>query len=84
MLNVLSIVNLDSLKGYHDLFISLTGHSLLENGEYLKIRNVNEYTKNDMNHISLCLWFDKDTFINYSWRDDKDNEYRKRLAELFE
>lgn len=77
--NVLSIVNLDLLRGSHDLFISLTGHAMLESGKYLKIRNVNEYTKKDMEYINLCLWFDKENFINYFWRDDRDNEARKQL-----
>ncbi|WP_160032195.1 hypothetical protein [Paenibacillus sp. An7] len=82
--NVLAIVNLDSLKEYHDLFISLTGHAMLDNGNYLKIRTVNDYTKKDMNYINLCLWFDKDTFKNFLWRDDKENSERKKLEKLFE
>ncbi|NMI03162.1 hypothetical protein HF638_04205 [Paenibacillus sp. SZ31] len=81
--NVLAIVNLDTMKGCHDLFISLTGHALLESGKYLKIRNVNDYTKKDMDYINLCLWFDKETFIKYLWRDDKENTDRKNIEILF-
>jgi hypothetical protein len=80
--NVLAIVNLDTLKDMHDLFITLTGYALLDNGSYMKIRRVGHRTIEDISHVDLILWFDKDQFINYLWKDDIDNETRKNLEKL--
>ncbi|MCY8996779.1 hypothetical protein [Bacillus inaquosorum] len=80
--NVLAFVNLDTLKDMHDLFITLTGYALLDNGSYMKIRRVGHRTIEDISHVDLILWFDKDQFINYLWKDDINNETRKYLEKL--
>ena len=78
--NVLAIVNLDTLKDMHDLFITLTGYALLDNGSYMKIRRVGHRIIEDISHVDLILWFDKNQFTNYLWKDD--NETRKNLEKL--
>ncbi|MCK8487401.1 MULTISPECIES: hypothetical protein [Paenibacillus] len=64
--NVLAFVNFDTLKNVHDLFTTLTGHILLESGEYMKIHRVGRITS-DLDQIDLYLWFDKEKFINKIW-----------------
>lgn len=48
----------------------------------MKIRRVGHRTIEDISHVDLILWFDKDQFINYLWKDDIDNETRKYLEKL--
>ncbi|MDI3477948.1 MAG: hypothetical protein PWQ59_1473 [Thermoanaerobacterium sp.] len=82
--NVLAVVNLDTLKNIHDLFISLTGYALLDNGKYMKIHKVGHRIVEDISQVDLFLWFDKGQFINFLWKDDKGKGARRRLEELFE
>lgn len=81
--NVMAIVNLDTIRDIHDLFISLTGHTLLDNGKYMKILRVGHRTLEDINKVDLFLWFDKKQFINYILNDTGIGA-RRNLEELFE
>jgi hypothetical protein len=82
--NVMAFVNLDTLKDMHDLFITITGYSLLESGKYMKIHRVGHRTVDDIEHVDLFLWFDKDRFINYLWKEDSEDETRKQLESVLE
>ncbi len=82
--NVMAVVNRNTLKNIHDLFISLTGYALLDNGKYIKIHKVGHRTVEDISQVDLFLWFDKEQFINFLWKDDKGKEARRSLEELFE
>ncbi|RXT14878.1 hypothetical protein [Ammoniphilus sp. CFH 90114] len=78
--NVLAFTNLDTLKDIHDLFITITGKALLEQGGLLKIRNVGRIEA-DLDFIDLFLWFDKDKFINFML--GKNSKYEKDLLNIF-
>ncbi|WP_145146534.1 hypothetical protein [Paenibacillus xylanexedens] len=82
--NILAIVNMDTLKGIHDLFTSLTGYALLDNGKYLRMHKVGHRTMDDKEHVDLYLWFDRDKFVNLIWRDDLGSETRRKLEEIFD
>ncbi|HHY70701.1 MAG TPA: hypothetical protein GX519_03395, partial [Thermoanaerobacterales bacterium] len=58
--NVMAVVNRNTLKNIHDLFISLTGYALLDNGKYIKIHKVGHRTVEDISQVDLFLWFDKE------------------------
>lgn len=81
--NVMAIVNLDTPKDIHDLFISLTGYALLDSGKYMKIHKVGHRTVEDISQVDLFLWFNNGEFINYLWKDDEGKEVRRSLEILF-
>jgi hypothetical protein len=64
--NVLAFTNFSNTKGIHDLFISLTGRAILEDGTYLKIHRIGRLGA-ELNYIDLYLWFDKDKFVECIW-----------------
>lgn len=66
--NVLAFVNFDEMNDAHDLFITLIGYALLEDGNGLKIRRVGRIS-NDLDQIDLYLWFQKDQFSNRIWAE---------------
>ena len=63
---MIAFVNFEPSKDINDLFITLTGCALLDNGEYMKIHRVGRIV-NDLDQIDLFLWFDKDHFVNKIW-----------------
>jgi hypothetical protein len=78
--NVLAFTNLDTMKDIHDLFITITGKAMLEGGGLLKIRNVGRII-DDLEHIDLFLWFDREKFINFIV--GKNSPFERELFELF-
>lgn len=64
--NVLVFNNSDSLKNIHDLFITLTGHAILDDGELMKIHRVGRVS-NDIDDIDLYIWIDMEGEEHYIW-----------------
>jgi hypothetical protein len=79
--NVLAITNLSSSKGIHDLFISLTGKAVLEDGTYLRIHRVGRLGPK-LDSIDLYLWFDKEKFVGCIW-GEFDSLHDAKLKEVF-
>lgn len=80
--NVLAFVNFDDMKDEHDLFITLTGYTLLDNGSYMKVHNVGR-VRNDLNCIDLYLWFNKEMCTHKIWgqvHDDHDRKLKEILG----
>lgn len=80
--NVLAFVNFDSMKDIHDLLITLTGYTLLDNGSYRKIHNVGRVSE-DLKYIDLYLWFDKEAYTNKIWghvHEDHDRKLKEVLG----
>ncbi|MGG1614575.1 hypothetical protein [Paenibacillus sp. FSL K6-2441] len=80
--NVIAFVNFDTLKNVHDLFITLTGHALLDNGQYMKIHRVDR-VGNDLDQVDLYLWFDKENFTNLIWGEVHQDHHQK-LSEIID
>lgn len=64
--NVLAIVNLNDMVNITDLYISLTGKGITEDGKVVPLRRVGR-VKNDIEHVDLCLWFDKEGLRDLLW-----------------
>jgi len=64
--NILAFVNLNNMVNPNDLLISLTGKGMTREGELVTIGKVRRVI-NDIGHIDLCLWFDKEDVNNPSW-----------------
>jgi hypothetical protein len=81
--NVLAFVNLNDMVNIHDLFISLTGMGLTEDGKTIPLRKVGR-VKNDLEHIDLCLWFNKEGLQDVLWvsGNQEHTELLKKLLGL--
>jgi mevalonate pyrophosphate decarboxylase len=64
--NVISITNYDDSKEMHDLFITLTGKAIIEDGGYWRIHRVGRIAEK-LGDIDLFLWFDKDQYVGCIW-----------------
>lgn len=64
--NVLAITNFNSSRDIHDLFITLTGKALLDDGSYMRIHRVGRI-RSEINNIDLFLWFDKADYKGCIW-----------------
>ncbi|MCM3390609.1 hypothetical protein M3649_21225 [Ureibacillus chungkukjangi] len=78
--NVLAFVNLNDMVNSHDLYISLTGTGLTENGKVIPFRRVGR-VKDDIEHVDLCLWFGKEGLQNVLWMPSSE-EHKETLKQL--
>jgi hypothetical protein len=75
--NVLAYVNLNDMVNSHDLFISLTGKGITEDGKVIPLSRVGRVV-NDIEHIDLCLWFGKEGLQNVLWLPSRE-EHKELL-----
>lgn len=67
--NVIAFVNFNNMVNIHDLHITLTGHGITEDGEFISLRRAGRVV-NDIEHVDLCLWFEKDELKNKFWMNN--------------
>lgn len=79
--NVLAFVNLNDMVNCHDLFITLTGKGITDDGKIISLRRVGRVI-NDIEHIDLCLWFGKEGLQNILWLQGRE-EHKMLLKNLF-
>ncbi|MFJ8513804.1 hypothetical protein [Lysinibacillus xylanilyticus] len=79
--NVLAFVNLNDMVNINDLFISLTGKGITEDGKVIPLRRVGR-VKNDIEHVDLCLWFEKEGLRDLLWVSGNE-EHTKLLKNVF-
>lgn len=81
--NVLVFVNQNDMVSINDLFISLTGMGITEDGKAIPLRRIGRI-KDDIKHIDLCLWFGKEGFQQAIWvsGNEQHTEVLKNLLSL--
>lgn len=79
--NVLAFVNLNDMVNFNDLYISLTGMGLTEDGNSIPLHRVGR-VKSDINDIDLCLWFGKNGQLQNALWMPSNEQHKKLLKDL--
>ncbi|KAA0957470.1 hypothetical protein FQ085_10215 [Planococcus sp. ANT_H30] len=79
--NVLIFNNLDTMINPHDLFITVSGYAITENGEILKLHNVGRIEEK-LKFIDLYLWLENGEYVNHIWSELND-EHDTKLKTIF-
>jgi len=78
--NVLVINSMDEMKNYHDLYTTVTGFGIIEDGKKIRIHSAKEEVIEACETVDFVLWFEKDKFKNFMLLNPK---YEEKLKGIF-